>query len=399
MQFRNTAGKPRQQATAPLAALFVLDDNDPVSDRSMPVRFRSALLASAVTLPACALAQPITGPYVDLGGGGNFLQNQKETPFENFGSSARTFTFDQGAAAQAGAGYGFGNGFRIELNGDYTYNHVHGVKYSVPLRAGGSEDQYGGFLDGIYDFSLGLPVTPYLGAGAGAQAVELYHINSNYYQTVVHPPLDQTKTKFAYQAIAGFSVPLFLPGLSLTAEYRFIGVINPEPYLRNDRTEVQANGLIIQYRDTFHNIFSHQALLGLRYALFQPPPPAPPSPAAAAAPAPAPEPSRTYLVFFDWDRADLTGRARQIVAEAAQASTHVQTTRIEVNGYTDLSGTAAYNQRLSVRRAQSVEAELVRDGVARNEITIHGFGESNPLVQTAAGVREPQNRRVEIVLR
>jgi outer membrane protein OmpA-like peptidoglycan-associated protein len=114
---------------------------------------------------------------------------------------------------------------------------------------------------------------------------------------------------------------------------------------------------------------------------------------------PAPQAARTYLVFFDWDRADLSARARQIVAEAAQASTHVQTTRIEVNGYTDLSGTEAYNQRLSVRRARSVEAELVRDGVAAGEISIHGYGESNPLVPTAKGVREPQNRRVEVILK
>ncbi len=110
-------------------------------------------------------------------------------------------------------------------------------------------------------------------------------------------------------------------------------------------------------------------------------------------------PVRTYLVFFDWDRADLTERARQIVAQAAQASTKVQTTRIEVNGYTDLSGTVAYNQKLSVRRAKTVEAELVHDGVAESEIDIHGYGETHPLVPTAKGVREPQNRRVEIILK
>jgi outer membrane protein OmpA-like peptidoglycan-associated protein len=104
-------------------------------------------------------------------------------------------------------------------------------------------------------------------------------------------------------------------------------------------------------------------------------------------------------VFFDWDRADLTERARQIVAQAAQASTKVQTTRIEVNGYTDLSGTVAYNQKLSVRRAKTVEAELVHDGVAESEIDIHGYGETHPLVPTAKGVREPQNRRVEIILK
>jgi iron complex outermembrane receptor protein len=131
-------------------------------------------------------------------------------------------------------------------------------------------------------------------------------------------------------------------------------------------------------------------------------PPAPPPELQGAVAPPAPPPvavARTYLVFFDWDRADLTSRAREIVAAAAQASTHVQTTRIEVSGYTDLSGTAAYNQKLSVRRAESVQKELIRDGVAASEIAIHGYGESNPLVPTAPGVREPQNRRVEIVLK
>ncbi len=87
------------------------------------------------------------------------------------------------------------------------------------------------------------------------------------------------------------------------------------------------------------------------------------------------------------------------MAQAALASTHVPTTRIEVNGYTDLSGTASYTMRLSVRRAQTVEAELVRDGVPASEIGVRRFGEANPLVPTAKGVREPQNRRVEIILR
>ncbi len=129
---------------------------------------------------------------------------------------------------------------------------------------------------------------------------------------------------------------------------------------------------------------------------------APPAPPPAAAPppmaAPAPTPARTYLVFFDWDRSDLSSRATQIIAEAATASTHVQVTRINVNGYTDSSGTPKYNQALSIRRAESVANELVKDGVSRSEIDIKGFGESHPLVQTGPGVREPQNRRVEIIL-
>ncbi len=140
---------------------------------------------------------------------------------------------------------------------------------------------------------------------------------------------------------------------------------------------------------------NHSVLVGVRYAFNAAPPP---PPAAVVTPPPAREVARTYLVFFDWDRADLTPRARQVVAEAAQATTHTQVTRIQVNGYTDTSGTARYNQGLSVRRAQSVANELVRDGVPRGAISIQGFGETHLLVPTGPGVREPQNRRVEIIL-
>jgi outer membrane protein OmpA-like peptidoglycan-associated protein len=77
----------------------------------------------------------------------------------------------------------------------------------------------------------------------------------------------------------------------------------------------------------------------------------------------------------------------------------VQYTRIEVNGYTDTSGKPQYNQRLSVRRAQVVAAELAKDGVPQSAITIQGFGETHLLVSTGPGVREPQNRRVEIIIR
>jgi outer membrane protein OmpA-like peptidoglycan-associated protein len=108
-------------------------------------------------------------------------------------------------------------------------------------------------------------------------------------------------------------------------------------------------------------------------------------------------PDYNFLVIFDWDRADLSARARQIITKAAHETTWRLVTRIDVNGYTDLSGGAAYNEKLSIRRARSVEAELVRDGVNRDEISVHGYGESYPLVPTAAGIREPQNRRVEII--
>jgi outer membrane protein OmpA-like peptidoglycan-associated protein len=116
---------------------------------------------------------------------------------------------------------------------------------------------------------------------------------------------------------------------------------------------------------------------GLRYTFGGGPPLSKPPPVT-----PAPVASRSYLVFFDWDKATLTDRARQIIREAAENSTHVQYTRIDVNGYTDTSGTPKYNQGLSVRRAQAVAAELVRDGVSQNIISVQGFGDTHLLVPT-----------------
>jgi long-chain fatty acid transport protein len=131
---------------------------------------------------------------------------------------------------------------------------------------------------------------------------------------------------------------------------------------------------------------------------FAPPPPAPVAPAPMPVATPAPAPARTYLVFFDWNKANLTPRADQIIGQAAQASRSTQVTALHVNGYTDTSGTVAYNQRLSLRRADAVAAKLVTDGVPKQDIEIKGFGETHLLVPTGPGVREPQNRRVEIIL-
>ena len=103
-------------------------------------------------------------------------------------------------------------------------------------------------------------------------------------------------------------------------------------------------------------------------------------------------------MFFDWDKYKLTPRALSIISQAAADSKTAQTTTINVSGYTDTSGTAKYNLGLSERRAKAVETQLVADGVSESEIETHAFGETHLLVPTGPGVREPQNRRVEIVL-
>ncbi len=133
-------------------------------------------------------------------------------------------------------------------------------------------------------------------------------------------------------------------------------------------------------------------VLAAALAACSPPPPAP-TPVAA----PPPPPPRSYLVFFDWNKANLSDRAMQIIKEAADNSMKMHVSKIDVNGYTDTSGSPQYNQKLSVRRGQAVAAELAKDGVPQGSITVQGFGETHLLVPTGPGVREPQNRRVEII--
>ena len=90
--------------------------------------------------------------------------------------------------------------------------------------------------------------------------------------------------------------------------------------------------------------------------------------------------------------------AQGVVAQAVQAAKAQNAVRIVVTGHTDTVGSQAYNQALSERRAASVKTEMVRLGLPNNEIMTVGKNFAEPLVQTAPGVREPQNRRTVINL-
>ena len=117
-------------------------------------------------------------------------------------------------------------------------------------------------------------------------------------------------------------------------------------------------------------------------------------PPPVVAPAPAP---RSYLVFFDFNKSDLTPQAVQIVDQAAKNAGTAHVTQLTVTGHTDTVGSDAYNMRLSRRRAESVAAQLEKDGIPSSEIEIVAKGKRDLLVPTADGVKEPQNRRVQIV--
>ncbi len=345
-------------------------------------------------------------PFVGVAGGPTLLQDIGVNPVDGpYGPGPAKERYNVGFIGAGAVGYAFSNGLQFDVLGAYEYNNVNNlVPVPVPGKQTGHQETYGSFLEAAYAFKmtdLGIPISffsPYIGIGSGA--VWTHHPTPEYLSNGdIHRIGGTSGANFAYEGIVGAAFPISsVPGLALTADYRLVGIHNAGD-LDSTFYNVPAGKIVTGRIGLQKDIFVHVLTFGVAYAFGVHSPPAAESPVAPPMAAPATLPSRTYLVFFDWDRADLTARARQIVAEAATASSHVQTTRISVNGYTDLSGTPRYNQALSVRRAKAVEAELIRDGVQRSEIAIQGFGESSPLVQTADGVREPQNRRVEIILK
>jgi len=360
------------------------------------MRFRSAVLAAAfLTTPVVAMAQPITGFYVGAGAGLHAPINPNITPYgPGYGTGRLELNEDYGFNSNLAVGYGIGNGFRFEIEGDFMRSGVNQLRGPFPTASSGTVRTWGAMANAVFDLDVGSPwVYPYLGIGAGYQWTRLNPLTSVAPGGGFASGTNTQEGNPAGQAIIGASFPIpNVPGLSLTADYRFMDILGGEKF----NSAVINDGVVSASVLKLHNQFNNDLVIGIRYAFNTP---APPSPAPAPVAAPAPAPARSYLVFFDWDKATLTDRARAIVKEAADNSTRVQVTRIEVNGYTDTSGKPQYNQALSVRRAKAVAGELVHDGVPQNVIDIQGFGDTHLLVATGPGVREPQNRRVEIIIR
>jgi outer membrane protein OmpA-like peptidoglycan-associated protein len=322
--------------------------------------------------------------------------------------------FGGGYVNDAEVGWGLGNGVRLELEGSYrTNDESHGSGGT------GQQTQVGVMGNFLYDINFGLDwVTPYVGLGGGYQAVTWRHIGGQARGIDIAGPtsvgVNDTVGGFAYQFIVGAAFPIgAVPGLSVTAEYRYENLAASRSYRATGSTAgvtgFAGNGTRV-HAGTDAN---HSIMFGLRYVFdgvegdgpIERPLAAPP---LIASPAPVPVPAaraggavttRTYLVFFDWNSAELSPRAHAIIAEAVLTAATLPHTRIEVTGHADRTGSDDANNKISRRRAEAVAAEMEKQGVPPTEIDIHAAGDSQLLVPTAVGVRQRQNRRVEIVYR
>lgn len=339
-----------------------------------------AVVPSAVVTavaPSAAMAQS-SGFYVGAGAGPNWTAESDIT-----GSGIDTSAdLDTGWMGALSGGYAHGNGLRTELELGYRSNGVDSVGSAS---ATGDATSWSLMSNLLYDIKNSSKFTPYIGLGLGGAIV-----NIDGTSPVNSSRIDESDTVFAYQGIAGLSYNLN-DAAHLFADYRYMRTLDV-----GVSTDA-GSSVDVDYAN-------HSILLGVRYAFGAPAKPAPKAapaavPAAMAAPAPAPVAPRNYLVFFDFAKSNLTPEAEAILATAAANLPRTGMVRLDVTGHADRSGTDKFNMALSLNRANAVKQDLVRRGIPANEIVISAKGESDPLVPTADGIREPQNRRVEIVIK
>jgi opacity protein-like surface antigen len=345
------------------------------------------------------------------------------------GSSQIHLNHDYGFDGALFVGYDLG-AFRIEAEVAYKRARVDDIESSVSLpgqsplagttisprivEAGGGRSSALSFMiNGMLDFGDDDGISGFVGGGVGMARVDYNNVRAFSNQAAA---IDDSDTRFAWQVVAGLRQAVS-DNVDITLRYRFFNA-------DNIRT-VDFRGFESESR-----FRSHSLLGGITFNFGAPPPPpeppapcpdgwsrdangvciAPPAPPPpveykdcpngvrilATENCPAPPPIGPFIVFFDWDKDEITPAAAAILDNAAAAYAQTGSASVTLAGHADRSGSDAYNVGLSQRRANNVRSYLAGRGVPDGSITTEAFGESRPLVDTADGVREPQNRRVEI---
>jgi outer membrane protein OmpA-like peptidoglycan-associated protein len=344
------------------------------------MRLRTALLAAAFAVASSGAAQAgqINGWYLSLEGGANWIEDWSHTRVP--GAVPSLATLDTGWAVLSSAGYGW-RGWRFEFEAGYRDNDLDSY-FSPGLFPTVIADVWeASFMaNALYDITLTNNLSLSLGAGAGGDFADVEFSFGG------PASFEADNWSFAYQGIAGLNYGIGRR-TALFLNYRYMRIIDHEFDFR------PAIGVFLTNGD---DIVKHTATIGIRYALYAPAvmsdvAPPPPDPGPTAVP-------RQFIVFFGFNKYNLTSEALRVISEAVVAAKETGSATVLITGHTDTVGSNGYNQRLSMRRSNVVKAEMVRQGVAPGQIQATGKGELELLVQTADGVKEPQNRRSTIDL-
>ncbi|HUI28401.1 MAG TPA: OmpA family protein [Candidatus Kryptonia bacterium] len=198
-------------------------------------------------------------------------------------------------------------------------------------------------------------------------------------------------TSWGYSAGAGFNVRI--------ADNLLLGIWGRYNWLDQ---RVNTDPLNAPQLDR-HNVQYVTAGLGLTFNAAPPPPP-PPPPVVAQVPKPAPPPPMKKKIVlrgvnFDFDKSNIRADARPVLNEAIATLKQEGSITIVAEGHTDSKGKAAYNQKLSLRRANAVRDYLIAGGISASRISVEGYGETRPVASNATDDGRAQNRRVELRIR
>lgn len=339
-------------------------------------------------LAGTAVADDQPGYYVGIGLGYN-MPTDSDIKGNNFEYGAE-YADDFPSAGLFSVGYDYESPLRGEIELGMRGNGIDDIS---GLGGSGDVELFTVMGNVLYDIEGLVPgITPYLGGGLGFASIDLDDVTPINGNTV-----SDSDIVFAGQLIAGASARI-AEDLDLTGQYNFLMTKQGEYQLPNGQ------GFDMEYE-------THTFTVGLRFNFPEPKPAPEPAPEPAAAPEPAPEPApapepepepepeivRNFIVFFDWDSAVVTPEAMDVLRQAVGYARTGNVARIVLTGHADTSGASSYNMSLSQRRADAVRTEVVGLGYD-GAIDTMARGETEPLVETGDGVREPQNRRVEIML-
>ena len=382
----------------------------------MKLKLLATVAMAGLVTAGAASAEP-NGWYGAVDAGYHVMQDGINAESVTTGNNWN-FEVNNGWAAFARLGYRFNPNWRVELEGGYRSGDVgkvravsgpNGVCNIVPgsgpcYSPDGNIESTTLMANVIYDFGFEYwGIRPFVGLGAGVNHVNTDIVGRHRNNRLVGFAADDSSTKFAAQAIAGLAWSIS-DRANIDLTYR---------YLTGDAEFASTSSVAAYSQGVFEGDYdqSHTVTLGLRYAFgaeeTPPPPPPPyvppPPPPAPVAPPPPPRPvappapvARQFVVYFDWDRSDLTAEARSVITAAANYAKGGSPTRVLVVGHADTSGSAAYNIGLSNRRARTTADALVAQGLNGGVISLNGVGETQLAKATADGVREPLNRRSTI---
>ncbi len=364
----------------------------------------SALLLAGTSMVIASPALAREGQaYVGINAGVS-LEDQVDIDAANTNPQQNAAFADTeiGLDADIVVGYDFGP-IRLEAEGGYKRAGYEGLTVLIPAIVPGSPVPAGTVVQNEEDLSilsgmvnalvdLGRDDGPQVFAGGGFGIV---NIDLPVEVAGVGTVIDDDETDFAWQLIGGLRFPVN-DKIDLGLKYRYFVI---------DEFQINtANAIPAEVDYQVHSILASLTYnFGSKAQPAPPPPPAPVTPPPPPAPPPAPAPAPVvqcntgpYIVFFDFDQSAITAEAAQILDGAVTAYSNCGTARVMLAGHTDRAGSVSYNTALAQRRNDSVRSYMAGRGVADSRISSKAFGEAQPRVPTQDGVREQQNRRVEI---